>query len=304
MRPLTLIGALLALGAGTAMLSGCARQDHRADVVAIVGQKTITRGELQDELCRRYGPLELRSLVDRTIVKQLAEKRGIKLDPARVDAKLEQQIAQAGGSERFEQKLAREYQTREMLRATLADDALAEQVMAAQVAPTDQEMTGYYRSHQGEFRHGEMVKGRLILLESRANAQAIHGILNEPGADFAGLAKELSIDPNTRDKSGDMGWIERGDYNSKITDAAFKLKPGQCSGIIEYPDGFAIVRAEGRKPAGTRPYDEVQDTIRAILTREKEEAARPQWAAEQRKQADIRVRDRSLARAFELIRDK
>jgi parvulin-like peptidyl-prolyl isomerase len=290
---------------GLMLLAGCGeKQPPSSEAIAVVGGKPITRGEFHEELVRRYGPLQLRDLVDQTIVEQLARKQGIRLDPARVQAKMEQAVAQAGGKQRFQENLAKELKTEEMLRASFAREALAEQVVSAQAQPSEQAIKQYYQSHQDEFKHGEMIRGRLILLESRQNAEEVRKVLQEPTSDFAGLAKALSIDPGTKEKDGDMGWIERGDYNSKLTDAAFKLSPGQVTDVIEYPDGFALVKVEGKQPAGVRPLQEAHDTIRSILAREKESQALAAWAPEQRKQARISIPDRALRAAFELIRGK
>jgi parvulin-like peptidyl-prolyl isomerase len=114
----------------------------------------------------------------------------------------------------------------------------------------------------------------------------------------------LSIDPGTKDEGGDMGWIERGDYASEITDPAFKLKPGQYTDVIESPDGWAIVLVEEKKPPGYKPLDEVRDTVEAMVRRDKEAELRPTWAVEQRKQARIKVFDKELAERFALIRDR
>jgi len=297
---LLLVGAIATLGA----FPGCGRKDDSNQVIATVDGQPIARGEFRAELSQRYGALQLKDLVDQTIVEQLARKQGFKLDEARLQAKMQQAIAQDGGEKKHEEKLAKQVMTNEMLRARLAREALAEQVMAAGVQPSEKDIRDYYQSHPEEFKHQEMIKGRLILLESRQNAQTVHDILKEPGADFAGLAKSLSIDPNTKDKGGDMGWIERDDYNPKIADAAFKLAVGQYSDVIEYPDGFAIVLVEAKQPAGVRPLAEVQDTIKALIARDRESQAPADWAILQRQRARIRIHDAALRRSFDLIREQ
>jgi len=302
----------LALQAGlllvTSALAGCglvgcgAGRSPDEVVVEVNGQK-ITRGEHMEELRRGYGPLALKTLVDRAIVQRLAAEKGLTPEAARVEWKLELQQSQAGGAQALEDKLTARGQTIEDLRESLAQEALAEQIMAAQVDVADREIEGYYASHKDDFRHGEMIKGRLMLLESRKNAEEIHSVLGDPKADFGGLAKALSTDPGTKDESGDMGWVERGDYTSEITDAAFKVKAGQFTDVIECPDGWAIVLVEDTKPAGYKPFEEVRDTIESIIRREEEAALRSRWAAEQRRKARIKIPDKDLAERFALIRD-
>ena len=65
----------------------------------------------------------------------------------------------------------------------------------------------------------------MILTASRENAEALRQAL-EAGGDFGGLAKERASDPATAPKGGDMGWFERGDYATVISDMAFRLRFG------------------------------------------------------------------------------
>lgn len=304
-KSVPLIGLLLTLAALSVWhLVGCGDGGDSPEAIAEVNGEKIARSEYLAELRRGHGPLVLKTLVDRTIVHQLAAEKGLEPDEDRVEWKLESARSMAGGAEALEEKLTAKGQTIDDLRKSLEDEALGEQLMAAQVDVSDKEIEEYYSSHQDEFMHGEMIKGRLMLLESRKNAEEMHKILGEPGASFAGLAKAVSIDPGTKEEEGDMGWIERGDYTSEITDPAFKLKPGQYTDVLECPDGWAIVLVEDKKPPGAKPLDEVRDTVEAMIRREKEAALHPEWALEQRKNARIKVFDKELASRFALIRDR
>ena len=49
-----------------------------------------------------------------------------------------------------------------------------------------------------------------------------------------------------------------------------RLPEGQTSGVIETDNSFRIVRVVSRTPAGTKPFDEVEEPIRqAILAESK-----------------------------------
>jgi foldase protein PrsA len=271
-------------------------------IVAAVNGVPLMRGDVEKALWAGYAPLALKRLADRAIVEALAKKQGLKPEPARIDYLLTQEELRAGGPKPLDDRLAKEGRTREDLRRELASQALAEQVMDAQVKATQEQIKAYYDAHRADFKYGEMVKARLILLDTRSSAQAILDVLDQPGADFAGLAGALSMDPGTKDQGGDMGWIERKDYAPEITEAAFKLKPGQHSGIIEYPDGYAIVLVEARKPAGHQSLEEVSQTIESLLRSDREGDLRFTWPAEQRKQAKITIHDPALRKAFEAVR--
>lgn len=62
------------------------------------------------------------------------------------------------------------------------------------------------------------------------------------GTDFAALAKQYSDDPGSGPKGGDLGQFARGAMVKPFADAAFALKPGEVSGIVESDFGFHVIK--------------------------------------------------------------
>lgn len=98
----------------------------------------------------------------------------------------------------------------------------------------------------------EQVRARHILVANEEQAREVLRRLEE-GADFATLAQELSTDPGSKDKGGDLGWFPRGVMNAPFQDAAFSLQPGQRSGIVSSPNGFHVIEVVERDP--NRPLE-------------------------------------------------
>jgi parvulin-like peptidyl-prolyl isomerase len=85
------------------------------------------------------------------------------------------------------------------------------------------------------------VHARHILCETRADCEAALARI-EAGEDFATVAEDVSTDPTTSSRGGDLDWVTRG----MLPDPAFEehifgLGPGELSGVVDSAFGFHVV---------------------------------------------------------------
>lgn len=261
-----------------------------------VADEEITEDEFRAELVRRAGPRLLLEMIDSQLIRAAATREHVEVSEAEVRLKYEQIVARVGSEADLQRKLELLGRSQEEFQQQVRDDALLDRLAIRRLDLSDAEVEAYYRAHVAEFTHAEQVRARLILFTQRENAEAVAEALKAPDADFAGLARAFSEDPGTRESGGDMGFFAREDYAREISDAAFALAPGQTSGILTVPDGYAILRVEDRRPAGPVPLAEVAAGVRARMELEQLEAARLDWLHAARTGASISIPDPELER--------
>ena len=138
---------------------------------------------------------------------------------------------------------------------------------------SDAELQKTYNESMDSYRQPERVKVRHILIKTqgkpkeeapklRAKAEDLLKQLQH-GGNFAELAKANSEDPGSAVKGGELGDIVRGQTVPNFEKAAFSLKPGELSGIVETEYGYHILQVESKQEAHTQNFDEVKPQLLA-----------------------------------------
>ncbi|MDX1967754.1 MAG: peptidylprolyl isomerase [Planctomycetaceae bacterium] len=242
--------------AGTAKLSN---RPQKQDL-AKVGKDTIPYDMVADECVTRYGREVLDDLINRMIIQQACEARGIVVSEEEVSAEV-QRI-----SKRFNLEPQAWYQMLEaernitplQYRQSVIWPMIALKKLAGeQVDLTEEEMNKAFVRN-----YGPRVKARLILFDRIGAAQKCWEKAAQDPEGFEKLAQEFSIDPSSRSLGGTIPPIPRYSGNDALETAAFKLQAGEISGIIELQSGrWAILKCEGRTEPVTTNIDDVRDSL-------------------------------------------
>ncbi len=118
----------------------------------------------------------------------------------------------------------------------------------------------------------EEVWARHILVPTKEEALDVLTRLKN-GEDWATVAAEVSTDPGSKDKGGDLGWFGKNMMVPEFEEAAFNLKVGEISEPIETVHGFHIIQVLGKevRPIESNRLEQLkQIAFSEWLTKQKE----------------------------------
>ena len=164
---------------------------------------------------------------------------------------------------------------------------------------SDAEVWAYYDSHPDMFYHEESVEVEELLAPNPAEAQWLSSQL-AAGASFADLA-DRSVRAQAVQAQARFHFHPRDEkLYPHLVPAMYAAEPGQLVGPIRVRDGYSIFRVQGRNPGRVEPYEQVQRRARALLRRERENAAFTTLVKDlrQRYQNRVEIDERALRAAL------
>lgn len=110
---------------------------------------------------------------------------------------------------------------------------------------------------------------RHILVKTETEAKDVIAKLAK-GGDFAKLAKEKSIDPGSKDKSGDLGWFSPATMVKPFSDAVATLKKGDTTKTaVQSQFGWHVVKLIDTRTAKPMSYEKVKAGLKKKLQQAK-----------------------------------
>lgn len=265
------------------------RAPYERELASTLERYQRARHDVRPGLKERLKDNIVRRMVDAEIIRQQAEKLNIKITDEELQQRWTEHRARYGDDASYKAFLEKAGTTEEELKDQFRHNLLRERVFASvsdAVKVSDEALKDYYEKNKERFDEAEQVRASHILLRVPANtpeadkkkrlaeAKALLKQAKAKGADFAALAQKHSEDP-TKTRGGDLGWFARGRMVKPFEDAAFALKDGEVSDVVESSFGYHIIKRTGYRPGGTKTFEELRDRIeRQVLSRERNEAIR------------------------------
>ena len=242
----------------------------------------------------------LEGLIQFQLVLDGAKKEGVAIQESDVDARMEQLKQQVAAQGQNYEELLQSRQISEEVLRTQQRVQLAVDLVAVKLVPysPDAQLRQTLDQRKDDFLE---VHVRHVLVKDKATADSVREELVS-GGDWAAVAKERSIDTQSKDKAGDLGFNAKGATVKPFETAEFKLagqgdckgkSSGSCQSPISQPVktqfGYHVLQVVGVR------LPELDNELRAKLepaVKDRRQQAVQRWFDEQVKGAEVVINPR------------
>ncbi len=224
----------------------------------------------------------LESMIIEKLLDDQIKSKGIKITDEDVNNRLNEIATQRGTTvEQLKEAITAQGQSMDEVKDKVKK-MLGYEKLPPAAEVNDADAKAYYEENQEDFNQPEQVKASHILVkvaptatpEDKAAAKAkIEGLLKQvkAGGDFAQLARENSDCPS-KANGGDLGFFRKDAMVKEFSDAAFAMKVGEVSNIVETQFGYHIIKVTDRKEAGMTSFEKAKpDIIKNMSEQKKQE---------------------------------
>ncbi len=313
-----------ALAASAAAAAPAAPRQVVDRVAATINGEVVTLSDLEERAGAEWARVErmepgkardearvaaLRRAFDTIVAERLLSDEAKTLQVDVTDAQIDAAVGDIKARNHFDdaqldQALTEQGLTRAEFRAQIRRELETFQVLQfkvrGRVKLSDEDVRNYYQTHPQEFGGEPEVRVRHIFLplpedapaaqeqKVRAEGEKVLARL-KAGEDFAAVARQVSKGPSAAD-GGDLGWLKRGTVQKALEDVAFKLQPGQISGLVRAGPGLHILKVEERRTGGGKKFEDVAEEIKNRLYEEQVSTYRQQYIDELKRGALVDVK--------------
>jgi peptidyl-prolyl cis-trans isomerase SurA len=254
-------------------------QDTLIDgIIAIVGGNVILKSDVESQYLQMRAEgsisgsatkMKCMILDNQLFQKLLVHQAGVDsltVTDSQVEAEMDRRmryfINTAGSPDELEKFYGKSLvQIKEELREIVKEQMLAQQEQSKitdNVSVSPAEVKAFYKKIPKDSLPeipSEVEVGMIVRIppigeaEKQAVSDRLKGFRDRvlKGDDFATLAVLYSEDPGSASKGGELGMFQRGTMRPEFEAAAFKLKPGEVSDVVQTEDGYHIIQMIERR---------------------------------------------------------
>ncbi|WP_270182432.1 peptidylprolyl isomerase [Alkalihalobacillus sp. CinArs1] len=260
-------------------ISACSNDSgDDSEVVVETNAGNITKEEFYQAMKDQAGETVLSDLVQTKILEDKYD-----VSDKEVQAELDKIKENFESDEQLEQALqANGYKDLDQFKVDVRKQLLAQKAATEGVDVSDEKLKTFYEENQNLFTE---LEASHILVDDEETAKEVKEKLND-GGDFAELAKEYSKDGSAQN-GGDLGIFKKGDMVAEFEEAAFALKEGEVSDIVQSQFGYHIIKLKSKT---VKPFEESKDEVKEQYLQQNAKDV-PTVIDELIKESDIKVKD-------------
>jgi parvulin-like peptidyl-prolyl isomerase len=241
--------------------------EHRAEVLY---RRYRTEPATLEKQLDEIRPQIVEELVKQQLILHEFKTAGYNLPDSLIDELVQQEIRAHYQNSRavLTKTLEKEGMTYEKFRKKIREQFIIEQlrlknISSEKIIISPHKVETYYLAHRDEFKLEDEVKLRVIVLKATddTNAPAPASLAEEiltklkEGASFEQMAS-LYSQGSQRNQGGDWGWWARSELTKGLSDVAFALPVGKCSGVVSRSlgDDYWVYQYEKGQPILGRHY--------------------------------------------------
>lgn len=152
--------------------------------------------------------------------------------------------------------------------------------LKASVSVAEKDLKDYYEQNRNRYTVAEERRASHILIKAdkaapeaekakaRARAEELLAQVQKAPASFADMARKNSQDEGSASRGGDLDFFPRGAMVKPFEQAAYALKPGEISKVVESDFGFHIIQLTAVRGGDTKSFDSVRAEIEAEVRKQ------------------------------------
>ena len=250
------------------VLSDAEKQKQFPGVAATVNGKPISLQQLSEECVVRFGEEVLEGEINRKVLQQELNRKKMVVTEQDID----QEVARAADSYGYLTKDGKPDVDRWLKSITEQEGATVDlyvrdavwpsvalkKLVGGNVKVTEEDLNKGFESN-----YGERVEVLAVVIGDHRQAQKVWEMARNNPTDnfFAELAQQYSIEPASRANGGKVPPIRKHGGSPLIEEEAFRLQPGELSGIVALENQFVIMRCLGRTRPVQVDFAEVKNAI-------------------------------------------
>lgn len=249
-------------------------------VAAIVNKQSIPMQRFDEACVKRHGGQILEGEINRKLIEDALKKSGFQVSQEDINAEINRAADYFGfinkdGSPNIQ----------EWMKHVMAEDGVSMEVyihdaiwptvalkklIEGKVQVTDEDLKKGFDSN-----YGARAEVLAVVLSNQRTAQSVWEMARGNNSEeyFGQLANQYSVEPSSKSNFGKVPPLRRFGGQPNLEKAAFELKPGEISGIIEVGGQYVILKCQGQTSPVVTDFNAVKGELYKDIMEKKQRIA-------------------------------